>query len=86
MAGPFYIDIFLLFLVKLDRQSLTTNEKELKTIMRALIFIKKVIEANVIGLDQVNRTLLLLIFNQEDFWAVCKTTRCVLYDNYRLNL
>lgn len=69
MAGPFYIDIFLLFLVKLDRQSLTTNEKELKTIMRALIFIKKVIEANVIGLDQVNRTLLLLIFNQEDFWV-----------------
>lgn len=69
MAGPFYIDIFLLFLVKLDRQSLTTNEKELKTIMRALIFIKKVIEANVIGLDQVNRTLLLLIFNQEDFWG-----------------
>lgn len=69
MAGPFYIDIFLLFLVKLDRQSLTTNEKELKIIMRALIFIKKVIEANVIGLDQVNRTLLLLIFNQEDFWG-----------------
>lgn len=69
MAGPFYIDIFLLFLVKLDRQSLTTNEKELKTIMRALVFIKKVIEANVIGLDQVNRTLLLLIFNQEDFWG-----------------
>lgn len=69
MAGPFYIDIFLLFLVKFDRQSLTTNEKELKTIMRALIFIKKVIEANVIGLDQVNRTLLLLIFNQEDFWG-----------------
>lgn len=66
---PFYIDIFLLFLVKLDRQSLTTNEKELKTIMRALIFIKKVIEANVIGLDQVNRTLLLLIFKQEDFWG-----------------
>lgn len=69
MAGPFYIDIFLLFLVKLDRQSLTTNEKELKIIMRALIFIKKVIEANVIGLDQVNRTLLLLIFNQEDIWG-----------------